>query len=65
MEKNPRLYDSRIVDRNVAKGLVKDSELKAHLAQLPDDANNLEWVSYDLEESEVEESGSDSSENNP
>lgn len=48
-----QLFDSRVVQRYIAKGLVTGPEHDAFLKALPDEAANAEWVSYDLEETEM------------
>jgi len=39
-----QLLDKRILDRNLAKGLVTQKEVDKHLAALPDKSTNAEYV---------------------
>jgi hypothetical protein len=39
--KNPRLYDRRVVERNIKKGLVSRKDYNQHLKSLPDVAGNI------------------------
>ena len=41
------LIDKRVVERNIAKGLVDPAELKKHIEALPDRESNLVHVSVD------------------
>lgn len=41
------LIDKRVVDRNIAKGLVDPEELKRHIEALPDRESNCVHVSLD------------------
>ena len=38
------LIDKRIVERNIKKGAVAKKDLDKQLAQLPDRADNAEWI---------------------
>lgn len=51
----PKMTDRRTLDRYVAKGLVKQSEIDSHVKALPDDTANAQWVTIDLDEAEVGE----------
>jgi hypothetical protein len=42
---NSKKLDTRMIERNVARGVITSKEVDAHLAQLPDDAERAEWVS--------------------
>lgn len=47
------LIDKRVVDRNIAKGLVDGDELKKHIEALPDREQNCVHVSLDGDSSDV------------
>ena len=47
--------DVRLVERNLANGTLDRKEYEKHLKSLSDDENNGEWVSLDLEETEISE----------
>ncbi len=40
-------FDTRLVERSLAKGLLSSHELQAALQELPDDAANADWVSLE------------------
>ena len=44
MTKNARLFDKRVVDRNIDKGLITQDDVNAHLASLPDMENESELL---------------------
>ena len=44
MSSSDQLLDKRILDRNLAKGLVTQKEVDKHLAALPDKSTNAEYV---------------------
>ncbi len=48
--------DSRILERNIAKGVIQLSDVEKHLKSLPDDASNAEYVT--LEELRDDDSNS-------
>jgi hypothetical protein len=39
--------DTRLVERNVAKGLLSSTEVQSYVSQLPDDSESADWVSID------------------
>jgi hypothetical protein len=39
--RNPRLFDRRIVERNIKKGLLSRKDYEKHLKSLPDVASNI------------------------
>ena len=39
--------DVRLVERNIARGVVTPEELSKAVAKLPDDSENAEWVSVE------------------
>ena len=44
MAKNKdQLYDKRIIERNIEKGLATEAEYKSHLEALADQSNNADW----------------------
>jgi hypothetical protein len=49
--------DVRMIERNIARGVITQAELDAAASQLPDDSENAEWVS-------LESLSNDSSESN-
>ena len=40
-------FDVRMVERNVNRGIVQDSEVQQHTSSLPDDAELAEYISLD------------------
>lgn len=50
-----KLYDKRVTDRYIEKGMLKQSELDAHKKALPDDTANADWVQLDMEETDIGE----------
>lgn len=59
MTKTAKIFDRRVVDRYIAKGLIKESEYKDHLKKLPDNGPNAHWVQLDLEEAEISDTCED------
>ncbi len=55
MAETKQKIDLRTFNRYVEKGILKDSDLQAHLKSLPDDAENAVWVDLTVEDAEVEE----------
>jgi hypothetical protein len=47
--------DVRMVERNIARGVIKADDLKQSLKTLPDDAENAEWVSLETLTHELDE----------
>jgi len=47
------LIDKRVVDRNIAKGLVDGDELKKHIEALPDREQNCVHVSLEGDSSDA------------
>ena len=39
--------DTRLVERNVAKGLLSATEVQTYVGQLPDDSESADWISID------------------
>lgn len=65
-DQNKHHYDKRIVDRYVAKGLVKGNELESYMKALPDETANAQFVELDLHDTDLSDdgnSGDDLSEN--
>lgn len=54
MKNSDLMYDRRIVERNVTKGLLSDADYEAYLAGLADCEQNAERVIIGEEESDVE-----------
>ena len=44
-----RLVDKRIVERNISKGLLSESEYQKYLTALPDVASKAEMVDYGVD----------------
>lgn len=40
-------FDVRVVERNVARGVISAADLDQVLKELPDDAENADWVSIE------------------
>lgn len=43
-EFNERDFDTRIIGRNINKGVISQKDYDAHLKQLPDDKNNFDLI---------------------
>lgn len=54
-EVDKKVFDRRVVERNVRKGVVKHAEYQSYLKSLPDETNNAQWVQLDLHDSELGE----------
>lgn len=50
---DPKLFDRRVIERNVAKGLIKEADYKDYLKKLPDESANGQWVQMDMDDPEV------------
>ena len=46
-EKNPKLFDLRVVERNIAKGLITRDEYEAYLQSIDDSAERAEKIEAD------------------
>ena len=53
------LIDKRIVGRNIRKGVVSKKDYDKQLAQLPDRAENAEWIGGQSESDEDDDEGDD------
>lgn len=40
-------FDSRLVEKNVRRGVVSNSDVKSYVDSLPDDSANAVWVAID------------------
>jgi hypothetical protein len=40
-------FDTRLVERSLARGVLSSKDLEHAVAQLPDDSENADWVSVD------------------
>jgi len=60
MGSDSKLMDTRIVRRNVKRGLISQKEVDTHIKNLPDEKDNAEFVTIDLENSEISEVPSNS-----
>jgi hypothetical protein len=62
MTTNDTLFDKRIINRNIEKGLLSKDELKEYIESLPDSSDNAEEIDLDgkneEETSEAEASAS-------
>jgi hypothetical protein len=52
--------DTRLVERNIARGGLTEAEFQAAVADLPDDAENADWVSIDSFAQEGSDSAAES-----
>lgn len=52
---DPKLFDQRIVKRNIQQGLIKEEDHQKFLKSLPDEKNNYEEVPFEEEEEKAEE----------
>lgn len=50
--------DIRMIERNLARGVISQAELDAATSQLPDDGENAEWVSIESLSNDTNESDS-------
>lgn len=41
-------FDTRMVERNVARNVLKSEELQTAMRTLPDDGENAEWMSIEV-----------------
>jgi hypothetical protein len=48
--KNPRLFDRRVVERNIKKGLITRKDYEKHLKSLPDVGTNIAAPEERIEE---------------
>lgn len=55
---NSKKYDVRLIERNVARGLISAKEVDDAIKNLPDDSENAEWISIESLENEADLSGS-------
>ncbi len=47
-------FDTRMVERNVARQVLSQDEVEKHLKKLPDDGENAEWISIESIASETQ-----------
>lgn len=52
--------DTRLVERNIARGVLKPEDMKKAVDQLPDDSAGAEWANIETLAAELGNSGSDS-----
>jgi hypothetical protein len=45
-------FDVRMLDKNLVRNVVSDKDVKSHLEQLPDDAENADYINIE----EIEQS---------
>lgn len=48
-----KLFDKRLVTRNIAKGLITQEQYDKHMKTLADESDVAEWVALELEETEI------------
>jgi hypothetical protein len=58
--KNQRLYDRRVVERNIKKGLITRKDVEKHLKSLPDVADKVAPPEERLEDVADDDEGDDS-----
>lgn len=60
-ETNRKIYDRRVVDRYVEKGVLKANDFQSYMKGLADETNNAQWVQLDLHDAEISDAalGSD------
>jgi hypothetical protein len=54
-----KLYDRRVSERHVEKGLISEADYAVYLKSLPDEAANAQWVQMDLHDAEISEGSGD------
>lgn len=54
---NEKLFDVRLIQRNMRSGSMQKKDLEAHLKSLPDDENNAEYIEI-AEETTLDETQS-------
>ncbi len=52
-------FDTRLIERNLARGAVAQDDVEKFIKKLPDDAENAEYVSIETLAGEGEESNQD------
>lgn len=52
--------DTRMIERNVARNVIKSEELRTAHQALPDDSDNAQWMSIEALASEANGGGSNS-----
>lgn len=55
MIEKAKLFDKRVVDRNIDKGIITQDDVSEYLSSLPDMENESELLELDSEEAEEEE----------
>lgn len=58
-EKNPKLFDLRVVERNIAKGLITRDEYEAYLQSIDDSAERAEKIESEFVENVLNQDGAD------
>lgn len=48
-----KVYDRRVMERYVEKGVMKPADFQAYLKGLNDETNNAQWVQLDLHDAEI------------
>lgn len=51
-DENRKIFDSRVIHKNMQKGTVKEAEFKNYLKSLPDETNNAQWIEMDIHETD-------------
>jgi hypothetical protein len=60
--KNPRLFDRRVVERNIKKGLITRKDYEKYLKSLSDVAANIAAADERVEEPDVDDDEPDTAE---
>jgi hypothetical protein len=51
---NSKKYDVRLVERNIARGLISAKEFEEAIKNLPDDSENAEYISIETLENDAD-----------
>jgi hypothetical protein len=63
--KNPRLFDRRVVERNIKKGLITRKDYEKHLKSLTDMASNIASPDEHIDDGPDDDEISDETDNHP
>lgn len=61
MRRQARLFDKRVIDRNLDKGLINQDDVNEYLTNLPDMESESEPLLLDAEETEEEAASAEES----
>ena len=59
-EKNPKLFDLRVVERNIAKGIITRDEYETYLKSIDDSAARAVKIEAEFVENVLNQDGDDS-----